>query len=618
MSPPPGGPPRENPRDAAPWCVAVTLSLTLLVLVPAHVYLVNRSAVLVFLREVLAATMVLAGAASLLLYGLLRALPPAPRVRVTVFLLGVAVLCWIHAYCLVWPYDVMDGGDIHWADYTGRSLVDASLWLVVLTPLLGTAPRIYRWAGRLCLALVVIQLLSFGVSAIRAFDSPLDFFKHYYVEKAPVFKFSTRRNVIVIVLDEFQSDIFAQAVLPRARYRRLFPGFTYFPDTVAGFNFTEYAIPALLTGRIYDNAVPRVDFLRTAYLDHSVPAMLKRAGFAVHLFPWRGFANESIYYDEAVATNFKRRPEPVADQLVDVARLVDLGLFRSMPQFAKPWVYANGNWRLSGLFSSWLAARRPSRPPDAAANAPEEIGASFTLDDIFLGFALGAKRPELKITVQTEEPVFKFYHLAGLHVPVKLKRDFTAGTFDYNRANFGEAAEAWARIMGAFLAALGRHGCYDNSLIVIAGDHGSGRSKDMYVQPGSSAHAAELDRTASRLDFQRDKARGLPLLLIKPFGASGDIKTSTVPASLADLPATLLGELGLPSPGGPGLAGHPAFVGTSLFSLQPDQPRTRYYGAMRWSPEKSDYANPITLYRIQGPATSDDSWSFDQILKPGK
>lgn len=188
----------------------------------------------------------------------------------------------------------------------------------------------------------------------------------------------------------------------------------------------------------------------------------------------------------------------------------------------------------------------------------------------------------------------------------------------YNRANFGEEAEAWARIMGAFLAALRRHGCYDNAMIVIAGDHGSGRAKDMYVRPGASAHAAELDRTASRLDFQRDKARGLPLLLIKPMGATGDIKTSTVPASLTDLPATVLTELGLPALGGPEIPSQPDFGGTSLFTLQPDQPRTRYYGAMRWSPEKSDYANPITLYRIQGPATSDDSWSFVRILKPAK
>ncbi|MBI2516780.1 MAG: sulfatase-like hydrolase/transferase [Opitutae bacterium] len=607
-------------RDATPLLTATLLTLTLLVFVPAHVYLANRSDVLVFFSDVIIVTTILAAGTGLVLAGLLAILPAALQQRIVVLILGVSFLLWFHAYCLVWPYGALDGSAIPWASYTGRNIVDALLWLLVLAPLLWFAPRVYPRAGSACLGLLVIQLASLGISAARTYDSPLDFFKHYYVEKEHAFELSKGKNVIVVVLDGFQSDIFSEAVLPNAAYRSHFTGFSYFPDTVAGFNFTEFAVPAILTGNIYDNSVPRDVFLRQAFLGDSLPATLKQAGFAVHLYPWRGFANESIYYHEAVASNFKRRPRPWMNKLVDVVHLVDLGVFRSMPQFAKRYVYNDSKWRLSAVLTDTLARQLLHAAPVGVGEPakPAEIGPGGVLDNIFFRFIGHDPSRTGPITLGSERGVFKFYHLAGLHVPVKLKRDFTKGVFDYTRANYSEQAEAYAMIMGAFLDELKRLNVYDNSMIVILGDHGSGRAAELYTNPGDSPRIAELDRTAAYGDFQRDKARGIPLLLVKRFGEKGALKTSRAPASLVDIPATVLAELNIPHPRVPAVADHTDFHGVSLFALRPNQPRVRYYGAMQWTLEKSDYANPITLYRIQGFSWSDDSWSLEKILDPKK
>lgn len=616
MNPPPIRLSRLRTLDATPFLAVTLLTLTLLVLVPAHVYLVNRSAVLVFFRDVIIATAILAAGMCLVLTGLLAILPPAIRLRITVLILGVSFLLWVHAYCLVWPYAVMDGRDIPWDAYTGRSIIDATLWILVLGPLLWFAPRVYPRAGSIGVGLLMIQLASLGISAARSYISPLDFFKRYYVEKESVFEFSTERNVIVIVLDEFQSDIFAEAVLPNAAYRSHFTGFTYFPDTTAGFNFTEFALPAILTGNIYDNGTPRYQFLRNAYLDDSLPAALKEEGFEVQLYPWWGFANESIYYHEAVATNFKRRPSPLSDKLVDVSRLIDLGMFRSMPQFAKRHVYNDSKWLLSNLCDRGQARRRQVHSTTGPGQnaGPGEIGPSFTLDNVFIEMARNHPLPGYRLTARESRPVFKFYHLAGLHVPIKMKRDLTVGTFAYNRANFSEQAEAEAKIMGVFLDELKRLDLYDNSMIIILGDHGSGRAAELHVNPTSTPRTAELDRTAVSNNFQRDKARGIPLLLVKRFDAKGEIKTSHAPASVVDVPATVLAELNIPHPRVYAVAGKEDFYGMPLFDLQEDQPRARYYGALQWAAGKSDYVNPITLYRIQGDSWSDDSWSFVKIL----
>jgi hypothetical protein len=613
--------PRATRAKVGPSLVAATLfALTLFVLVPAHVYLVNRSAVVVFFREVLAVTLGLSVVIGLLLIGLSQLCPPRPRQYITVFVVGVSFLFWIHAYCLVWSYEVMDGGSIPWENYTGRASTDAALWIIVLGLMLKFVPRLYPRVTAICTGLLAIQLVSLGISATRAYVSPLDFFKHYYVEQEPVFEYSTERNVILILLDEFQSDIFAEAVLAQAELRAHFSGFTYFPDTTAGANFTELALPAIMTGRMYDNSVSRDQFLREAYLEHSLPATLRKAGFAVHLYPWRGFANESIYYHESVASNLKRRPRPWQDKLTDVVRLVDMGLFRSMPQFAKQLVHNDSAWLLSDLLARGLS---PPLSGSTEASAipvakPIEFGPGLTLDNVFTELARGHPLPGQGMTALDGPGVFKFYHLAGLHVPVKMKRDLSPGVFDYNRANFSEQAEAYAKIMGAYLAELRRRNLYDNSMIIIVGDHGSGRSPELYVRPASAEITARLNPTASRGDFQRDKARGIPLLLVKRFGEQGELKTSRVRASVIDIPATVRKELNLPHPPVQAVTGQPDFHGVSLFELDGDSTRPRYYGATRWSGGKSDYVNPIALYRIQGFSWEDEAWSFVETRQPRK
>ena len=54
----------------------------------------------------------------------------------------------------------------------------------------------------------------------------------------------------------------------------------------AGGSYTELAIPALLTGRIYDNSEPKESFLSAAYLNDSIFARLKRSGVRVDIYPW--------------------------------------------------------------------------------------------------------------------------------------------------------------------------------------------------------------------------------------------------------------------------------------------------------------------------------------------
>ncbi len=602
--------------DWAPLAVMAALWFTVLVLVPGEVFLSNQSELLIFRDEALLYPALPALVFTLVGAGVVWLLRGEWRQRAVALTLAGATLLWIHGYVLVWRYGIMDGSTIAWEAVRWRALVDGGLWIAGLGLAWWKAPWIHRHASFGAAALLAIQAASLMISSARSYQSPTDFFKNFYVEKSQQFAFSPERNVVVIVLDEYQSDIFSEAITPNPVYARGLDGFTYFPNTVAGFNFTEFAIPAILTGRIYDNQVTRAEFLYEAYLGPSLPTLLQEAGFEVELYPWRGFANESMFYDERVATNFKRRPIPRADRLHDLARLVDLSLFRCLPQFAKPWVHRDSQWLLGPMMQQWLAEGSVATAAGEAMPTPVEVGAHNTLDWDFIRHARFTPAPKVPVTADRERPTFKFYHLAGIHVPVKFNREIEHGEFDYNRPNFSEHAEAYIKVMVAFLAELKKAGIYDQTMIVITGDHGSGRGPDMYVNPGSGEVAARLSPLASRGDFQRDKARGAPLLLVKPFGAHGELERAESPASVVDIPATVLAALELPVPERAVLDRLPEFRSTPVFELEPAAERPRYYGAIRWAEKRSDYVNPISLWKVDGHVWDDAAWSFVEKLSP--
>ncbi|WP_221031501.1 sulfatase-like hydrolase/transferase [Actomonas aquatica] len=604
--------------DWSPLLVALALTLTALVLVPGEVYLANQSDLLIHLGDALRYGGVLALLAALPIAGGLGLLRGRGRERGVAMALVATLLCWVHGYVLVWSYGVLDGSGIAWSDYRGREVIDAALWVVGLAVAWWQAPAIARQARFGALALVAMQVISLVLAERRAYESDLDFFKGYFVEKDARFDFSTERNVVVFVVDEYQADIFGEAIASQPDYATGFDGFTYFPNTLAGFNFTEFAIPAILTGRIYDNQEPRPQFLREAYLGPSLPVRMQEAGYHVELYPWRGFANESVYYHEAVASNFQQRPISVEQKRREVARLVDLALFRCLPQFAKRWVHNDERWRLTAVFAGGETASSEGGEATGAVPANStELGANDTIDWVLLHWAREPGTGNDKITTNATQPSFKFFHLTGIHVPIKFNRKLEHGRYPYTREAYSEHAEAYAKFLLAFVGRLKDAGIYDQTMIVIAGDHGSGRQPPLYLNPGQGEEAQRLNPVASRGNFQRDKARGAPLLLVKPFGARGTLAESQAPAAVTDIPATVLAAVGAEPTARPVLDRHPEFVGQSVFAL-PDaanDPRARYYGAMQWAKERSDYVNTITLWRVQGHVWEDASWSLAERLE---
>jgi len=576
-------------RLSATLSVTACLFLTLGVFAPSYLYLTNKSEFKLFLPDLLLYTLFPSALLILIATAVIHALKPALNEKIVSLGLALSFLLWLQGNILVWQYGPLTGRPIAWSQYWHLGLIDLLVWAGFLFLAFKKSSFFYKRALTFALALICIQVVSISFTAVKT-ASAVEDFKYYIADDTAKFHFSTDQNVIVLILDEFQSDCFLDIVQDDQDYASIFDGFVYFPNALAAYNATVLAVPALMTTIQYTNTIPRPRFLKKAFLECSIPKVLKDRGFTVHVFPWLGLANDSVYFDEQVATNFRRAPIPLKQKLDETLRVLDLALLRYVPHFAKKYVYNDHKWLLARYVK-----RAAKKIRGGGAKTPEFMDLAFVR-------AAGANT-----SACIANKVFKFYHLNGPHVPLTVNRDFEyCPDIAYNKKNYEEQARASLKVCRSFLDELKKSQVYDNSLIFVIGDHGGMLSEDMYINP-----EGEIDRTIlncpEKRNFHFDKARGIPLVLVKRFHTRGPLKTCHAPVSLLDIPSTIMSELNLD--------GSP-YSGMSMFEVSPESDRKRYYGAYTWRPVKSNYVDTIIMYEVSGNSWANESWTLHAIYPP--
>ena len=349
----------------------------------------------------------------------------------------------------------------------------------------------------------------------------------------------------------------------------------------------------MLTGRYYDNSLPFEAWKKAAYLPGSLPAVLKANGWEVDLYPKVSY---SLYYSPDVASNFVRGM-PRAERMLDLAYIFDLGLFRSVPHYLKRPVYNDQDWFVRRIY---LSSQRVFKGRDSS---PRVVGRAArrkpwkrrlfstpayqkSQDVKFVDTMLHDSGPDL------DRGAFKFFHLGGPHIPLRLDENLEYVPMEVSRGNYLKAATASLKLMGLFLDRLRRLGIYDDTLVFIVGDHGAGfQGQELHLGPEMPG------ATAGDALTQPARINALPLILVKPFGAAGALRTSDAPVSLSDIPATAFQALGLDVDA----------PGESMFAVDPHAARERRYLMYSGRDIYSYYGN-MDEYLISGPGWIDTSW----------
>ncbi len=547
------------------------LCTTLLVIVPVIVFASNEtefSAGLVsMLRHVVLPLCLMVAIGALLL----AALPEILYRTLVAILLALLVLVYLQGSFMLWDYGVFDGQRIQWQDFARQGYIDATIWVIVLTSAVIFQRRLLRWHKPILIFLGLV----FGLNLITAIAGKD--LKYLSVPRPrgtdTLYSFSAEHNFIVIILDAFSSPGFEAVLKNSPELRQTFSGFTFYPNTLAAFSTTAPSIPGLLSGMEYDNTETMRSFLKRALGERSLPAVLERNGYQVNvmslpqLCPHLG--QPCISLGRVVAKDAQQ------EERSELLELLDVTLFRSLPQVLKKPLYRNQRWFLQRLLSD--------------GGSPRPLFDTVRFVDAF----------ERNANSTASRATFKFLHLMLPHPPYRFDATCTAieNTKGNDKKKYEEQATCALHLTERLLGKLKALGVYDNSTIVISADH------------GYSIHYL----TAQRPKNLPLMEQALPLFLTKLEQANTQdpMAISHVPGRLTDLPRTIADILKI----------NADLPGESILKLQDSSPRMRSYRNYGWNNKlwHRDYMPTMYEFHINGDARDPAAWQPGPVLAaPGK
>lgn len=417
-------------------------------------------------------------------------------------LFACGILFWVQGSFLMPDYGSLDGRGMNWAAFQFPVWADLLLWVVVLAAAAVLAGRIIRIAVFGSTVFIILQATML-TAAVMERDEEF-WAKELSAAAEPpeaVYQYSPTTNIIHIVFDNFQTDVFSDLVAEQDLAEE-FDGFVLFRENIAVAPNTALAMPTIFSGRSYDGSVSPEDFYRQGMEDgfHNV---LLGHDYTVNLMPLMSMRQGG--YD-----NYFRLPGiyqgTALDQIrKDATQLLDLSVFRQSPHLARLWMYNNNNWRLS----MWL-------------NDPDTVLA-FQHRRFFADYID-------RISTDADGPVYHFVHLWPPHPPFTTNRSgrYAGRVLENTIENYVNEARPMVALMVDLIQRLKNLGIYDNSLIIFQSDHGGG---------------FEPDFMPTRL---------LGLLAVKPVGSRGPLEVSEVPTTVADVGRTILDEVGIREPDFPG------------------------------------------------------------------
>jgi len=138
---------------------------------------------------------------------------------------------------------------------------------------------------------------------------------------------------------------------------------------------------------------------------------------------------------------------------------------------------------------------------------------------------------------------------------------------------------------------------FDSSLVLLTSDHGWRVPRPDHPLRSATTPIGSLERIG---------LPAMPLLLVKPPGATGPLRISRAPSAITDVPATVVTLLGLPNP----------FPGESVLQLDPGRPRSRTFAYHSWTNAdwNRTYFDRLFICSVNGPIRDPRSWTLERTI----
>ena len=342
----------------------------------------------------------------------------------------------------------------------------------------------------------------------------------------PIIKLSKKgKNVIVMMLDRAENSFVPYIFQEKSELLKSYTGFVYYPNTVSFGDNTRPGAPALFGGYEYNpfEMNKRSDLSINEKHNEALllmPILFSREGYSVTVAD-QPFANDQQFFDTSIYSPYPEitavKTEGTYNDLwfqehnLSLPKISDrlnrnllwYSIFRCSPLFLRPYLYYNGDWcsfdSLDDLLTmlDWYTVL--DLLPQLTSVKPGNENNCIVL-----------------VNNTTHESAFL---QAPDYVPAEKVR--ITGTSPYkDEPAYHVNAAALARL-GEFFDFLRKENVYDNTRIILVADHGDRRNI--------------VGKKYIDLPINLDGVH--PLLMVKDFNASGDMKTDNSFMTNGDVPS---------------------------------------------------------------------------------
>lgn len=385
-------------------------------------------------------------------------------------------------------------------------------------------------------------------------------------------KLSTNRNVIHIVPDQAQGAMLHEILnSDLEHYSRVFDGFTFFTQAVGRYKSTYPSVAYYMTGEAPEPDANHVeslpytwDYVEETLEERSIVTRLSEENFNTFGFQFHpGMFCKGPYtactgtHDEVFAGIALNSPK--RKLAFTALTAIDLGLFQMTPVIVRQRVYDDGRWLVRRLLTG-------------------ENSHSGVLD-VFTGKMQAGANPDS----------YNYFHHAGAHAPLLFDRNCQyVGPQRVDFANEGEQTRCTLIQLEKMIDALKRIGVYDQTMIVINGDHGTPWLPSSFSDRSGEHVPVAIMGMAS------------VALMIKAPGARGSLEFSDLPVTMGDIPATIAGAMGIDHD----------YPGVQMFDGEPSAGRERHYFTYDTpsTAHSTQVLNNLTRYRIRGDVFDEGDW----------
>lgn len=411
--------------------------------------------------------------------------------------------------------------------------------LAVILCFMVTAMFFFKRKTGLLQKIMTVLIISFSVISVFNISKIYNIYKKYSVSvnhnsigKSVYSLSKDKKNVIIIMIDRAISSYLPIIFEEKPELKKIYTGFTYYPNTVSYYGHTILAYPALMGGYEYTpinlnkrDTVLMKDKHNEALL--LLPLIFKNQGWQATVTdaPWgdysdvtpsKMFVDRGVKYEKLKGklgkfykSKYLKPDKSVANILC--RNMLYFSFMKVAPAALKNFVYNDGNY---------LNVNTSSTKNGLTSYLLEGYAGLFYLPELT---DFSSKKSSFIVINNelTHSESFLEYPSYKLTDNPNPGKPINADSYSLMHYHLNAAA---LLLIGDYLKYLKQNNVYDNTKIIIVSDHG-----------GLNIHNPYIDRSIDSriMNFN-------PVLFIKDFNSKGEIKTDNRFMTNADVPSIAL------------------------------------------------------------------------------